>query len=84
MEDLVQCVPNFSEGRDRATLEAIVAAARAVPQVRVADWSGDPDHHRMVLTLLWGPRVCKARSGMSLRVLVFGRFRAASFRLCAG
>jgi glutamate formiminotransferase len=54
MEDLVQCVPNFSEGRDRATLEAIVAAARAVPQVRVADWSGDPDHHRMVLTLL-GP-----------------------------
>jgi glutamate formiminotransferase len=54
MEDLVQCVPNFSEGRDRATLEAIVAAARSVSQVRVADWSGDPDHNRMVLTLV-GP-----------------------------
>jgi glutamate formiminotransferase / 5-formyltetrahydrofolate cyclo-ligase len=54
MEELVQCVPNFSEGRDRATIEAIVAAARAVPGVRVADWSGDPDHHRMVLTLV-GP-----------------------------
>src|SRR5205085_88524 len=54
MEDLVQCVPNFSEGRDRTTLEAIVAAARGVPRVRVADWSGDPDHHRMVLTLV-GP-----------------------------
>src|SRR5438874_852269 len=54
MTDLVQCVPNFSEGRDRATLEAIVAAARAVPRVKVADWSGDPDHHRMVLTLV-GP-----------------------------
>src|SRR5947209_1113669 len=52
MEDLVQCAPNFSEGRDRATLEAIVAAARAVPGVRVADWSGDPDHNRMVLTLV--------------------------------
>lgn len=52
MDDLVQCVPNFSEGRDRATLEAIVGAARAVPDVRVADWSGDPDHHRMVLTLV--------------------------------
>src|SRR5436309_1175359 len=54
MEELVQCVPNFSEGRDRATLEAIVAAARTVAEVRVADWSGDPDHHRMVLTLV-GP-----------------------------
>jgi glutamate formiminotransferase len=54
MQDLVQCVPNFSEGRDRATLEAIVAAAKAVLRVRVADWSGDPDHHRMVLTLV-GP-----------------------------
>jgi glutamate formiminotransferase len=54
MKDLVQCVPNFSEGRDRAIMEAIVAAAKAVPRVRVADWSGDPDHHRMVLTLV-GP-----------------------------
>jgi glutamate formiminotransferase len=54
MGDLVQCVPNFSEGRDRATLEAIVAAARSVAGVTVADWSGDPDHHRMVLTLV-GP-----------------------------
>jgi len=54
MEELVQCVPNFSEGRDRATIEAIVAAVRTVPDVRVADWSGDPDHHRMVLTLV-GP-----------------------------
>src|SRR5947207_638741 len=53
-QDLVQCVPNFSEGRDRATLEAIVAAARVVPGVSVADWSSDPDHHRMVLTLV-GP-----------------------------
>jgi glutamate formiminotransferase / 5-formyltetrahydrofolate cyclo-ligase len=54
MPDLVQCVPNFSEGRDRDILEAIVAAARAVPAVKVVDWSGDPDHHRMVMTLV-GP-----------------------------
>lgn len=64
MEDLVQCVPNFSEGRNRTTMEAIVTAARAVPQVRVADWSGDPDHHRMVLTLV-GPAAatCEAALG---------------------
>jgi glutamate formiminotransferase / 5-formyltetrahydrofolate cyclo-ligase len=54
MDELVQCVPNFSEGRDRAVIEAIVAAA-AVPGVRVADWSGDADHHRMVLTLVGPP-----------------------------
>jgi glutamate formiminotransferase len=54
MSDLVQCVPNFSEGRDRSTCEAIVAAARAEPGVRIADWSGDPDHNRMVLTMV-GP-----------------------------
>jgi glutamate formiminotransferase len=54
MADLVQCVPNFSEGRDRATIEAIVAAASTVPEIRVADWSGDPDHHRLVITLV-GP-----------------------------
>lgn len=52
MDELVQCVPNFSEGRDQGTIEAIVAAARQARGVKVADWSADPDHHRMVLTLL--------------------------------
>ncbi|MEK9145072.1 MAG: glutamate formiminotransferase, partial [Elusimicrobiota bacterium] len=34
---LVECVPNFSEGRDKAKVEAIVAAARSAFGVRVLD-----------------------------------------------
>jgi glutamate formiminotransferase len=50
--ELIQCVPNFSEGRDPAVIEAIVRAVRATPGVAVVDHSADPDHHRMVITYL--------------------------------
>lgn len=36
-------------------MEAIVGAASAGGRVRVADWSGDPDHNRMVVTLVGAP-----------------------------
>ncbi len=49
MTALVECVPNFSEGRDLSVMRAIAEAAVGTG-VRVLDWSGDPDHHRMVLT----------------------------------
>jgi glutamate formiminotransferase len=47
---LVECVPNFSEGRRVEVLDAIAAAA-AQPGVRVLGLSHDPDHNRAVLTL---------------------------------
>jgi glutamate formiminotransferase len=47
---LVECVPNFSEGRDPAVVEEIVRALRSVPGVRLLDREMDPDHHRSVLT----------------------------------
>jgi len=50
--ELIQCVPNFSEGRDPAVMEAIVRAVRGTPGVAVVDHSADPDHHRMVVTFL--------------------------------
>lgn len=50
--ELIQCVPNFSEGRDPAVIEAIVRAVRGTPGVAVVDHSADPDHHRMVVTFL--------------------------------
>ncbi len=59
MTDLLQCVPNFSEGRNRATIDAIIAAATSVAGATVADWSGDPDHHRMVLTLVGPPEAVR-------------------------
>jgi glutamate formiminotransferase len=51
---LIECVPNFSEGRDTATIDAIVAAI-ASAGVTVVDHSSDPDHHRMVVTFLGAP-----------------------------
>ena len=52
---LVQCVPNFSEGRDAQVLAAIAEAA-SVRYVRVANFSADVDHNRCVLTLVGPPQ----------------------------
>jgi len=52
--DIIECIPNFSEGRDPETIAAIVAAI-AECGVVVADHSADPDHHRMVVTFLGAP-----------------------------
>ncbi|MGD0733722.1 MAG: glutamate formimidoyltransferase [Terracidiphilus sp.] len=51
---VVECVPNFSEGRDRKRVEAIVAAMR-VEGVRLLDWSMDADHNRSVVTIAGSP-----------------------------
>jgi glutamate formiminotransferase/glutamate formiminotransferase/formiminotetrahydrofolate cyclodeaminase len=48
-------VPNVSEGRDRATLEAIEQAFTAGGHARLLDRHSDADHHRAVLTLLGAP-----------------------------
>jgi glutamate formiminotransferase len=50
----VLAVPNVSEGRDPATIAALVDACR-VPGVRVLDVHSDPDHHRSVITLVGNP-----------------------------
>jgi glutamate formiminotransferase len=51
---IVECVPNFSEGRDRGKVEAIVRAMR-VEGVHLLDWSLDADHNRSVVTLAGVP-----------------------------
>lgn len=53
---IVECVPNFSEGRCTQTVNALADAVRAVEGVRLANVSADPDHHRTVLTFLGEPR----------------------------
>ena len=52
---LVECVPNFSEGRDPAKLEALAAAMSAVPDVVLLDREADSDHNRSVFTLVGPP-----------------------------
>lgn len=55
MERLVESVPNVSEGRDRGAVEAMAAALRGVPTVRLLDVQSDPDHNRTVFTLVGDP-----------------------------
>jgi len=59
MGELVECVPNFSEGQRAEVIKAIVGEARAVPGVKVLDCSSDPDHNRTVLTFVGDPQSAK-------------------------
>ncbi len=51
MSPLVECVPNFSEGRDAAKVDAIVAAMK-IDGVNLLDREMDSDHNRCVITLV--------------------------------
>jgi glutamate formiminotransferase/formiminotetrahydrofolate cyclodeaminase len=51
MSTLVECVPNFSEGRDKAKVDVIVDAMK-VPGVYLLDREMDADHNRCVITLV--------------------------------
>jgi glutamate formiminotransferase/formiminotetrahydrofolate cyclodeaminase len=55
MKRLIECVPNFSEGRDPAKVEALVAVMGGVPGVFVLDREMDADHNRCVITLAGEP-----------------------------
>src|SRR3979411_1333061 len=55
MKRLIECVPNFSEGRDAAKVDAIVAAMSKVSGVYVLDREMDADHNRSVVTLAGAP-----------------------------
>lgn len=52
---LIQCVPNFSEGRRHDVIKSIAGAASSVTGARLVDWSADRDHNRMVATLVGEP-----------------------------
>ncbi|MEQ1884145.1 MAG: glutamate formimidoyltransferase [Bryobacteraceae bacterium] len=47
---MIECVPNFSEGRDAAVVRAIVDAIASAAGVTVLGWESDSDHHRSVVT----------------------------------
>ena len=52
---IVECVPNFSEGRDLEKIDKIVAPFRAKAGVKLLDYSNDEDHNRLVVTLVGEP-----------------------------
>lgn len=56
---IVECVPNFSEGRDLEKVEKIANAFRAKEGVKLLDYSTDKDHNRMVVTVIGEPEALK-------------------------
>ncbi|HJX91488.1 MAG TPA: glutamate formimidoyltransferase [Pyrinomonadaceae bacterium] len=55
MSALVECVPNFSEGRNRETVSRIADAIAAVDTSCILDTHIDPDHNRSVITFVASP-----------------------------
>ncbi len=56
----MECVPNFSEGRDKQKVEKIVDSFRGKDNVKLLDYSSDADHNRSVVTVVGEPEALKA------------------------
>lgn len=59
MNKIIECVPNFSEGRDKVKIEKIVEPFRSKAGVKLLDYSNDEDHNRMVVTVVGEPEPLK-------------------------
>jgi len=67
---ILECVPNFSEGRDEKKVEEIVAEVRKISGVKLLDYFSDADHNRTVVTFIGDPEgVKQAALRSSLRAL---------------
>jgi len=67
---VLECVPNFSEGRDRAKIEEIVDHIRRTDGVKLLDYSWDEDHNRSVVTIVGEPeRVYEAALKACLKAI---------------
>jgi glutamate formiminotransferase len=59
MNKIIECVPNFSEGRDLEKIEKILDIFRGKQDVKLLDYSSDEDHNRSVVTLVGEPEAIK-------------------------
>ena len=55
MKKMIECVPNFSEGRDLDKIEQMVTPFRGKEDVKLLDYQRDEDHNRLVITALGEP-----------------------------
>ena len=55
MSKIIECIPNFSEGRNKDVIERLVECAKSFPGVTLLDHSSDESHNRSVFTLIGGP-----------------------------
>ncbi|MDF2672696.1 MAG: glutamate formimidoyltransferase [Clostridiales bacterium] len=69
MAKLIECVPNFSEGRNKSVIEAVVEEVRKAEGVKLLDYSSDADHNRTVVTMVGTPEgVEKAAFNLASKV----------------
>ncbi len=68
VDRIVECVPNFSEGRNRTTVYALVRAVESVPGVWLLDQTMDRDHHRSVLSFAGEPDAVAEAAFRAIRV----------------
>jgi len=59
MERIMECVPNYSEGRNSHIIEKILDAFRSKENVKLLDFSPDKDHNRMVVTVIGEPEALR-------------------------
>jgi glutamate formiminotransferase len=59
MNQIMQCVPNFSEGRDKEKIDKIVESFRGKESVKLLDYDFDHDHNRLVVTAVGEPQELK-------------------------
>ncbi len=59
MEKIMECVPNFSEGRDEEKIEKILSPLWETEGVLVLDSAPDEDHNRLVVTMIGSPNALK-------------------------
>jgi glutamate formiminotransferase / 5-formyltetrahydrofolate cyclo-ligase len=64
MPGLIECVPNFSEGRREPVLAALREAVTREAEVSLLDWTADRDHNRSVLTFA-GPAEAVAAAALA-------------------
>ncbi|MES1257189.1 MAG: glutamate formimidoyltransferase [Acidobacteriota bacterium] len=67
---IAECVPNFSEGRDRATIASLEQAVRNTAGARLLDSTSDADHNRSVLTFLGPPEAVAGAALAAVRAAV--------------
>src|SRR5437016_9932667 len=68
MSRIVECVPNFSEGRDPAVLSRIKDALSGVPGIRLLDVQSDTAHHRSVFTFVGSPDAALEAAFQGVRI----------------
>lgn len=68
VDQLVECVPNFSEGRRLEVVDSIVEAIQSVPGVLLLNRSSDSDHNRSVITFAGSPESVSQAAFRSIQV----------------